>query len=108
MVGAPRPLPAGAELAAYRVVQEALTNAIKHAGGAPTGVQLIWGDEALELRVADRGAGRLAPGLEGGGHGLVGMRERVRPYGGEVAAGRRDDGGYEVVARIPLRAEVLA
>ena len=56
-VGTPRPLPAGAELAAYRIVQEALTNAIKHAGGAPTGVQLDWGERALELRVADRGDG---------------------------------------------------
>jgi signal transduction histidine kinase len=108
VVGAPRPLPPGAELAAYRVVQEALTNAIKHAGGAPTGVQLVWNDAALELRIADRGAGGLEPELGGGGHGLVGMRERVRPYGGDVAAGRRADGGYEVVARIPIGAEVPA
>jgi signal transduction histidine kinase len=104
VVGTPRALPRGGELAAYRVVQEALTNAIKHAGGAPTGVQLVWGDAELELRIADRGAGGLAPELEGGGHGLVGMRERVRPFGGEVSAGRRAAGGYEVVARIPLGA----
>jgi signal transduction histidine kinase len=108
VVGTPRALPPGAELAAYRVVQEALTNAIKHAGGAPTGVQLVWGDAALELRIADRGAGALDAGLEGGGHGLPGMRERVRPFGGEVSAGRRAGGGYEVVARIPIRAEVPA
>jgi len=101
VVGTPRPLPPGAGLAAYRVVQEALTNAIKHAGGAPTGVQLVWGEHALELRIADRGAGELDAALVGGGHGLVGMRERVRPYGGEVTAGRRAGGGYEVVARIP-------
>ena len=100
-MGTPRPLPPDAELAAYRVVQEALTNAIKHAGGAATGVQLVWGDAALELRVADRGAGGLEPELAGGGHGLVGMRERVRPFGGEVSAGPRAGGGYEVVARIP-------
>jgi signal transduction histidine kinase len=108
VVGTPRPLPAGAELAAYRVVQEALTNAIKHAGGAPTGVQLVWGDAALELRIADRGGGELDAALEGGGHGLVGMRERVRPYGGDVSAGRRAGGGYEVVASIPLAAQVTA
>jgi signal transduction histidine kinase len=101
VVGTPRRLPPGAELAAYRVVQEALTNAIKHAGGAPTGVQLVWGDAALELRIADRGAGAADPDLAGGGHGLVGMRERVRPYGGEVTAGHQAGGGYEVVARIP-------
>jgi signal transduction histidine kinase len=108
VTGAPRPLPPGAELAAYRVVQEALTNAIKHAGGAPTDVRLDWGEAALELRIADRGAGGLAPELDGGGHGLVGMRERVRPYGGEVSAGLRPGGGYEVVARIPIEAEVPA
>jgi signal transduction histidine kinase len=100
--GAPRPLPPGAELAAYRVVQESLTNAIKHAACAPTEVVLEWGERTLELRVSDRGEGRLAAALEGGGHGLVGMAERVRHCGGELHAGRRPGGGFEVVARIPV------
>ena len=103
--GTPRLLPAGAELAAYRVVQEALTNAIKHAGGATTSVQVRWSDAALELHVADRGDGGPVPRLAGAGHGLMGMRERVRPYGGEVHSGPRAGGGFEVVARIPLEQE---
>jgi signal transduction histidine kinase len=102
VAGAPRPLAPDAELAAYRVVQEALTNAIKHAGCAATEVVLEWGEHALELRVADRGAGGRAAALEGGGHGLAGMRERLRECGGELHAGRRSGGGFEVVARIPV------
>jgi signal transduction histidine kinase len=99
--GAHHPLPHGAELAAYRVVQEALTNALKHAAGAPTDVIVEWSERALEVRVADRGGTASAHRLEGGGHGLVGMAERVRLYGGELRTGPRDGGGFEVVARIP-------
>jgi signal transduction histidine kinase len=98
--GEPRALPAGMDLAAYRVVQEALTNAIKHAGAAPTDVTVRWGPEHLELEIVDRG-GQGANG-HGGGHGLVGMEERVRLYDGELRAGRRAGGGFEVVARLPL------
>ena len=104
MSGTRRPLPAGAELAVYRVVQESLTNAIKHAGGATTQVALTWGDDALEIRVADRGDGGPSPELVGAGHGLIGMRERLRVHGGELDAGPRPGGGFEVVARLPLRA----
>ncbi len=100
--GTRRALPAGAELAIYRIVQEALTNAVKHAGGASTRVQLAWGDDALELRVADRGDGGESPQLTGAGHGLIGMRERIRVYGGEVDAGPCEGGGFEVLARLPL------
>jgi signal transduction histidine kinase len=100
--GAPRALAPDAELAAYRVVQEALTNAIKHAACAPTEVVLEWGERTLELRVADRGEGRRPTALAGGGHGLAGMRERLRHCGGELHAGRRPGGGFEVVARIPV------
>ena len=98
-----RALPAGAEATVYRVVQEALTNALKHAGSAPTDVVLRWGDEALELTVADRG-GRApaAAQLPSGGHGIVGMRERVRIYGGELTARPGPDGGFVVRARLPL------
>jgi signal transduction histidine kinase len=98
--GEPRSLPAGMDLAAYRVVQEALTNAIKHAGAAPTEVTVRWEPSHLELEIVDTG-GRAANGT-GGGHGLVGMEERVRLYDGELRAGRRASGGFEVVARLPL------
>jgi len=108
VTGARRSLPAGAELAVYRVVQEALTNAIKHAGGASTQVGLTWSDEALELRVADRGDGGPSPQLAGAGHGLIGMRERLRVHGGELEAGQRPGGGFEVVARLPLADEKAA
>jgi signal transduction histidine kinase len=98
--GEPRSLPAGKDLAAYRVVQEALTNAIKHAGAAPTEVTVRWEPSHLELEIVDNGA----PAVNGGsgGHGLVGMEERVRLYDGELRAGRREGGGFEVVARLPL------
>ena len=108
--GTPRPLPPDAELAAYRVVQESLTNAIKHAACAPTEVVARVGRAGA--RAARRGPRRGAPppaALEGGGHGLVGMRERVRHCGGELHAGRRAGGGFEVVARIPVeQREVVA
>jgi signal transduction histidine kinase len=105
VTGVPGALPAGAELAVYRVVQEALTNAIKHAGGATTRVELEWGDAGLELRVADHGDGGPSPQLAGAGHGLIGMRERIRVHGGELAAGPRAGGGFEVVARLPFEQE---
>jgi signal transduction histidine kinase len=98
--GEPRSLPAGMDLAAYRVVQEALTNAIKHAGAAPTEVTVRWASSHLELEIVDNGV-PVANG-SGGGHGLVGMEERVRLYDGELRTGRRADGGFEVVARLPL------
>ena len=106
------PLPAGAEVAAYRIVQEALTNVLKHAGAAPTEVVVRWGPDALELEIADRGGGPPAPqeggpGLASGGHGLMGMRERVRVYGGELSAEPRPGGGFRVRAQIPLRQEEL-
>jgi signal transduction histidine kinase len=109
--GERRPLPAGAEAAVYRVVQESLTNALKHAGSAPTDVLLRWDREALELTVADRGRGAVPPSkaLPSGGHGIVGMRERVKVYGGELTALPRPDGGFVVRARIPLvQVEVVA
>jgi signal transduction histidine kinase len=106
--GTRRPLPAGAEQAVYRVVQEALTNAIKHAGGATTRVELTWGEDALELRVSDDGDGGAGPELAGGGHGLVGMRERIRLHGGELEAGPRPGGGFEVVARLPVERETAS
>ena len=101
-----RPLPAGAEAAVYRVVQESLTNVLKHAGSAPTDVELRWDGEGLELHVSNHTAPRPAPPpgapLPGGGHGILGMQERVRVYGGDLTAGPAPDGGFVVTARIPL------
>ncbi len=99
-----RPLSLGLELAIYRVVQEALTNAIKHAGPAEARVLLTFGPRELELRVCDSGRGPASGNRDGSGHGLVGMSERVRLYGGELHAGARSPGGFEVRARIPLDA----
>jgi signal transduction histidine kinase len=99
--GAPQVLPPGKDLAAYRVVQEALTNAIKHAGAAPTAVTVRWEPAWLELKIVDRG-GRAMNGTNGSGHGLVGMEERMRLYEGSLRAGPRSGGGFEVVARMPL------
>lgn len=102
--GTPVPLPSGPQLVVYRVVQEALTNALKHAGTTVTSaqVQLSYRDTALELRIRDDGRGAAAARGDGGGHGLIGMRERVTIYGGSVHAGPRPGGGYEVVASLPL------
>ena len=108
ITGTRRALSAGAELAVYRVVQEALTNAVKHAGGATTRVRLAWGEDVLELSVADRGDGGAGPQLPGAGHGLLGMRERLRVHGGDVEAGPRADGGFEVSAHLPLEREAAS
>jgi signal transduction histidine kinase len=105
VAGERRELPAGLDLAAYRVVQEALTNVVKHSGGAPTEVSVHYRADAVEVRIADRGNGSPGARLGGGGHGLVGMRERVRMYGGELQAGRRRGGGFEVRVRLPLEGE---
>jgi signal transduction histidine kinase len=102
--GDKRELPVGIDLTAYRVVQEALTNSIKYAAGAETDVCVRWLDDALELSVSDSGGWSAV--INGGGHGLVGMQERVRVYGGEVTTGPRAGGGFEVKARIPLEGAV--
>jgi signal transduction histidine kinase len=106
--GTPRPLAPGLELSAYRIVQEALTNTLKHAGPAHAEVSVRYGERALELHVCDDGVGArngtrgdvLDPSM--GGHGLVGMRERVRVFGGEFEAGPRPSGGFRVFACLPL------
>jgi signal transduction histidine kinase len=99
--GDPRPLPPGKDLAAYRVVQEALTNAIKHAGRATTSVTVRWEPSSLELAIVDTG-GMAMNGSNGSGHGLVGMEERMRLYDGSLRAGPMRGGGFEVVAKMPL------
>jgi signal transduction histidine kinase len=105
--GERRPLPAGLDLAAYRIVQEALTNAIKHAAGAATTVTIEWHDDGLTLDVRNDGAPPTAAAPVGG-HGLVGMRERVRIYGGALIAGPVETGGWRVRATFPLAARELA
>jgi signal transduction histidine kinase len=101
------PLPPGLDLAAYRIVQEALTNVRKHASGGRVDVRLRFGEHDLDLAVDDTG-GRPADGPDGDGHGLVGMRERVALYGGTLEAGPRTDGGFGVRARLPLRQGIPA
>jgi signal transduction histidine kinase len=107
--GTPRPLPSGVELTAYRIVQEALTNTRKH-GGPNTGasVRLVYFDDGLGLLVEDDGKG--APhelyeegGVDGQGHGLIGMRERVGMVGGTLDAGPRPGGGFRISALLPLK-----
>jgi signal transduction histidine kinase len=99
------PLPPGLDLAAYRIVQEALTNTLKHAGASRAGITLRYGASELEVDVLDDGRGPAANGAPGGGRGLVGMRERVALYGGRVDAGPRAEGGFLVSARFPLSRE---
>jgi len=100
--GDPRELPVGIELSAYRIVQEALTNALKHAGQAQARVHVRYGRDSLELEIVDDGAGAQTP-VASGGHGLVGMRERVALYGGRLDAGRRPTGGFAVRVLLPTR-----
>ena len=103
--GEPVPLPAGVDLTAYRVVQEALTNALKHAGAEAATVSLSYEPNELALTIEDDGDGLGPERLDtlGGGHGLVGMEERVALYGGLLQAGPRDAGGFAVRARLPTR-----
>jgi signal transduction histidine kinase len=100
--GDPRPLPGGVALAAYRIVQESLTNARKHAGPvASASVLLRYSPDAVMLTITDDGRGGGAqPGSHG--HGLTGMRERVATYGGSISAGPCPGGGFEVVATLPI------
>jgi signal transduction histidine kinase len=95
-------IPPGVDLAAYRIVQESLTNALKHAGPARAVVQLRYATRAIGIEVTDDGPGTHNGG--GTGHGLVGMRERAALYGGTLEAGPRPEGGYAVRATLPLEA----
>ena len=109
--GTPRQLPAATDLAAYRIVQESLTNVIKHAGpGATVTVRLSYGDAAVRIDVTDTGVGP-GPGLLAGdgrgivgGHGIIGMRERAAAVAGTLVTGRGPDGGYQVIATLPCDA----
>lgn len=96
--GVPATLPPAVDLSAYRIVQEALTNVLKHAGPARVAVTVAYRPDGLHLSVTDDGTG-VGPGT--GGHGLIGMRERAMLFGGELAAGPRPGGGFAVRARLP-------
>jgi signal transduction histidine kinase len=105
--GTQREAPAGVELSAYRIVQEALTNTLKHSGAGHATVRLSWSQDHLDVEVSDDGpvAGAAGPPpvrADSGGKGLVGMRERVVLFGGELEAGPSPHGGYRVAARLPL------
>ena len=99
--GEARCLPPSLDMTAYRIVQEALTNVLKHAPGATASVQVTWLPTALELAVRNDVPRRPALPLYRDGHGLIGMRERVRIHGGTLTAGHGPDDGFEVVARLP-------
>lgn len=101
--GDPAPVPAGLALSAYRIVQEAITNAVKHAEGATTvAVELTWTPRCLEIAVTDDGHGHGRSAGSPGGFGLRGMRERAALYGGTATAGPGQDGGWAVTATIPV------
>jgi signal transduction histidine kinase len=108
--GAPRPAPAGVDLSAYRIIQEALTNVVRHAGtGARCAVSVGYTDSDLVIRVTDDGGlpvalSSVSVAAPGTGHGIIGMRERVHLCGGTFAAGPLPDGGFQVMAALPLPA----
>ena len=101
--GEPPPLPPGVDLSAYRIVQEGLTNALKHAGRAHARVVVRYTPGEIQLEVADDGAGNGVGAAAG--HGLAGMRERVAMYGGELESGPGATGGYVLRARLPVGAD---
>jgi signal transduction histidine kinase len=103
--GEPGSIAPGLGLCAYRIVQEALTNTLKHAGPARAGVLVRWADGHLELEIADDGRGRAQDNGRRAGHGIAGMRERAALHGGNVEASPGAHGGFTVRARIPLTSE---
>jgi signal transduction histidine kinase len=100
--GAPVALPPGLDLSAYRIVQEALTNAVRHAGRVPVRARVSWGQDSLTLEVVNGRPPAPVPRSDGSGHGLIGMRERCELFGGTVSAGKTPEGGFRVHARLPL------
>ncbi|WP_432215719.1 sensor histidine kinase [Streptomyces hygroscopicus] len=100
--GAPRPLPQGVELSAYRIVQEALSNALRHSPGADARVEISYVLGGLGVRIVNGAPSRLAKPSPGAGHGVLGMRERVQMLGGEITADNTEDGGFEVAAFLPV------
>jgi signal transduction histidine kinase len=102
VTGTPRTLPAGVDLAAFRIIQEALTNVTRHAGKATATIRVGYGERDLTVQVEDDGNGSGQGSTSGGGNGIPGMRERASALGGELQAGPRPGGGFRVLARLPL------
>jgi signal transduction histidine kinase len=101
--GTAQGLTSGVELCAYRIVQESLTNVLKHAGPAHATVTLTYETDRLEVTVVDDGRGNgQKSGHDSGGHGLIGMRERAKLYGGTLVAAAKPAGGFEVVLTVPV------
>jgi signal transduction histidine kinase len=100
--GDPAGLPAAADVSVYRIVQEALTNVLKHAGPARADVAIGCAQEAITIEITDNGTGQPRNGIPSSGHGLAGMRERAAVFGGDLRAGPRPGGGFAVRARLPL------
>lgn len=100
--GAARPLPPGADLTAYRIIQEALTNVTKHAGTGSARVNLAWNRDRVTITVADDGGDAMTDVDRSPGHGLIGMRERATAVGGRLSAGKRPEGGFVVSTELPL------
>ena len=97
------PLPRALDLSAYRIIQEGLTNALKHAHASHADVTVHYGSNELQIEIRDDGRGTAT--TDGLGHGLVGMRERVKIYGGEMTAGTASGGGFILSTRLPLSGE---
>ncbi|MCQ8768404.1 sensor histidine kinase [Streptomyces telluris] len=108
VAGEPRPLPPGVELSAFRIVQEALSNAMRHAPGASVRVETAYGARRITVRVVNSPPDKPAPRSPGAGHGVLGMRERAAMLGGDLAVGPTPDGGYEVTAVLPCDASGLS
>ncbi|QEV19745.1 sensor histidine kinase [Streptomyces alboniger] len=109
VTGTPRPLAPGIELCAYRVVQEALTNVLKHAHGASSAVELAYRERHIEVSVSNDGQGAIQDRVRtGSGHGLIGMRERAKLYGGTISIGPLSEGGFAVRLTLPTSAQAAA
>jgi len=102
VTGVPRPLPAAVELSAYRIIQEAITNVLKHANASRVQVTVDYAPDSLRLTIGDNGSGPQQAVGASTGHGLIGMRERVALFGGEVSTGTSSLGGFTVRAKLPL------
>jgi signal transduction histidine kinase len=100
--GTPAALPPAIDLSAYRIIQEGLTNTLKHAGASRADVLIRYGADGLEIEVRDDGHASAGAGTNGQGHGLVGVRERVKIYGGEMSASTAAGGGFTLRTRLPL------
>jgi signal transduction histidine kinase len=101
VIGEPPPLPSGVQLSVYRLVQEALTNTLKHSNPSSVTVTLAFRDSRLDLEVVDDGT-PTTPGAARSGQGLIGMRERVALLGGDLETGERAGGGFRVAAHLPV------